>query len=286
METTYTRTIPDNMRPWRCEVNGKRYVYEPGTEQNVPYEVAALIDAYWAKQESKFPDMRMSYNELKDRPCYEETVTLFDKTVEFAEIEGMLGGQATNYNGLEIGETYTVTYNGAEYECTANNPYEGETENVFIGNNSVFGMEDTGEPFFMVCIYDAADNIQAYVFEIISLDGSTSASIKIEKTVVHTIDPKFLPSSGGSTMTVEVWYDSAQETYTYSPKAAFNDVVLALASGTIVQFILRDLNNETFFNFLRPAEGKIVLDTGYLRFYDRINTYFEWSAENGFYLAK
>lgn len=37
--------IPDNMSPWKCEINGKRYVYAAGTEQEVPEEVAALIEA-------------------------------------------------------------------------------------------------------------------------------------------------------------------------------------------------------------------------------------------------
>lgn len=41
------RKIPDNMNPWTCEVNGVKYVYEAGTEQNVPEEVAHIIDAYW-----------------------------------------------------------------------------------------------------------------------------------------------------------------------------------------------------------------------------------------------
>lgn len=46
-----TRKIPDNMQPWTCEVNGVKYVYEAGTEQDVPEEVAHIIDAYWKSVE-------------------------------------------------------------------------------------------------------------------------------------------------------------------------------------------------------------------------------------------
>lgn len=45
------RKIPDNMNPWTCEVNGVKYVYEAGTEQDVPEEVAHIIDAYWKSME-------------------------------------------------------------------------------------------------------------------------------------------------------------------------------------------------------------------------------------------
>ena len=45
------RKIPDNMQPWTCEVNGVKYVYEAGTEQDVPEEVAHIIDAYWKSVE-------------------------------------------------------------------------------------------------------------------------------------------------------------------------------------------------------------------------------------------
>ena len=47
----FKRKIPDNMNPWTCEVNGVKYVYEASTEQDVPEEVAHIIDAYWKSME-------------------------------------------------------------------------------------------------------------------------------------------------------------------------------------------------------------------------------------------
>lgn len=41
-----TVMIPNDTRPtWSCEINGARYAYAAGTEQTVPDEVAALIEA-------------------------------------------------------------------------------------------------------------------------------------------------------------------------------------------------------------------------------------------------
>ena len=49
-ETMKTVTIPNNMRPWRCIVNGVKYEYPGGTVQTVPDEVAALI-AEWKRNQ-------------------------------------------------------------------------------------------------------------------------------------------------------------------------------------------------------------------------------------------
>lgn len=49
----FLRKIPENMRPWECSVNGVKYVYPAGTEQDVPEEVAHLIDAWYAAQEQE-----------------------------------------------------------------------------------------------------------------------------------------------------------------------------------------------------------------------------------------
>ena len=42
-----TVKIPDNLHPWECEINGVKYgPYSAGSEQTVPDEVGAVIDAY------------------------------------------------------------------------------------------------------------------------------------------------------------------------------------------------------------------------------------------------
>lgn len=48
--------IPDNMRPWHCNVNGVTYIYNAGIdveESTLPQEVLALIRQYWDELSDK-----------------------------------------------------------------------------------------------------------------------------------------------------------------------------------------------------------------------------------------
>lgn len=189
VQEMFLRKIPEDMRPWECNVNGVKYVYPAGTEQNVPAEVAALIDAYWEKQEVDYPETGISFNDLRDRPFGESTEVLFDQRVEFQDMgEGMMGYYGEFTEEIAPG-VYTVTYNGAVYKCEAFATYDGGPADS-IGNKMVFSGEDTGEPFFLNV---GVDDGPIIMVSILCLDGSPSATIKIEKSVIHTIDPKFLP---------------------------------------------------------------------------------------------
>lgn len=203
----FLRKIPEDMRPWECNVNGVKYVYPAGTEQNVPAEVAALIDAYWEKQKVDYPETGTSFNDLRDRPFGESTEVLFDQRVEFVDMgNGMMVFDGEPPEPLETGKTYTVTYNGEKYNCVAFDASDDGTE-VAIGNSVIFGM-DTGEPFLIITGFDGGD-IQEYFFSVLSLNGDTSATIRIEKSVIHTIDPKYLPETGAG-FNVNVWYESGE----------------------------------------------------------------------------
>lgn len=48
---------------------------------------------------------------------------------------------------LEIGETYSVVWDGAQYACTAIDGSAVATGTVMIGNASPFGLNSNGEPF-------------------------------------------------------------------------------------------------------------------------------------------
>ena len=80
----FLRKIPEDMRPWECNVNGVKYVYPAGTEQNVPAEVAHLIDAWYVAQEQESVpgggggDSRFVVNVTRD----EDWKPSFDKTYE------------------------------------------------------------------------------------------------------------------------------------------------------------------------------------------------------------
>lgn len=190
----FLRKIPEDMRPWECNVNGVKYVYPAGTEQNVPAEVAAIIDAYWEKQEVDYPETGISFNDLRDRPFGESTEVLFDQRVEFADLGGMMAYMVEFPEFMEADKTYTVTYNGVAYRCQ---PFDLEDSGFAnaLGNMAVAGGDDTGEPFLLIINDDEGDGVADLL--ITSLNSDTSATVKIEKPVVHTIDPKFLPGGGG-----------------------------------------------------------------------------------------
>lgn len=199
-QATFLRKIPEDMRPWECNVNGVKYVYPAGTEQEVPAEVAAIIDAYWEKQEVDYPETGISFNDLRDRPFGESPEVLFDQRVEFEN------SRSTHEGVLPIatGDTVTLTYNGEQYKCRAVDASQFNGEGgVVVGNFPPIVGEDTGEPFAVMCY--PADG----VFEFMNNTELTEADIKIEKSVIHTIDPKFLPESG-AIFNVNGWYESGE----------------------------------------------------------------------------
>lgn len=49
------RKIPNTRNPWVATVNGKTYTYEAGTEQEVPEEIAHLIDQEMEHLKPKHP---------------------------------------------------------------------------------------------------------------------------------------------------------------------------------------------------------------------------------------
>ena len=229
MVEMFLRKIPEDMRPWECNVNGVKYVYPAGTEQNVPAEVAALIDAYWEKQEVDYPETGISFNDLRDRPFGESTEVLFDQRVEFELLEGLMGITVPFPEPLEPGKTYRVTYNDVAYDCVANIGPSGEL--CYLGNASIMGLDDTGEPFVVLVVEEMGQ-----VFgQIASINSDTSATVKIEKSVIHTIDTKFLPGGGGGMLVTVTQNDDD----TFTPDKTFQEAINAIAAGVDVRFVIQ-----------------------------------------------
>lgn len=69
-------TIPDYTRPnWVCCINGVRYAYPAGSTQEVPDEVADLIEDQQEQQPVPDPDQGgVSWEELPDNVASEEYV--------------------------------------------------------------------------------------------------------------------------------------------------------------------------------------------------------------------
>ncbi|MBE6961278.1 MAG: hypothetical protein E7445_02360 [Ruminococcaceae bacterium] len=137
-----------------------------------------------------------SWNDLTDKPFYEEPglVELLPETEATGTTDPTFGQvwQITAAPALLIGETYTVVYNGAFYQCVGMPAPEGFTTDeadVALGNFAVVGGTDTGEPFAMLVMPNLG-NIMA-----IDLAESASVTIAIYQggTAVHPLHPKYLP---------------------------------------------------------------------------------------------
>lgn len=133
-------------------------------------------------------DMQPDY--VKNRPFYTgdpvETVLVEESTIPFSEHRGLYRAEFSSTFEATVGETYKVSWDGADYECicvTVN-----EDIPMSIGNLSIVLLgSDTGEPFWMGVFN--GEGIKIY-----TADASASHTFSISNTVVPVvkIDKKYL----------------------------------------------------------------------------------------------
>ena len=145
-----TVKIPKSMDPFYVEVNGEKYSYKAGTEQEVPLEVAAVIENI--EGNTPKPDPRAgepSFKSLRDRPFGpDDPVVLFDEHIVFDTDDDVPIGAFTFPEMPAEGDVYTIYYNGLDYECKAVF-HEMAPGIPLFGNLGPLGVgDDTGEPFF------------------------------------------------------------------------------------------------------------------------------------------
>ena len=92
---------------------------------------------------------------------------------------------------LKVGKTYTINYNGVGYVCTCQAAPAGlidDPDAVAMGNFSVVGGANTGEPFAMLA------SLSFEEIDIIDLVGSSSVAISIlgEGEAAHKLDNRCL----------------------------------------------------------------------------------------------
>ena len=140
-----------------------------------------------------------SWNDLTDKPFYEEasTVEVLAETALIVDADLAEGFIFTNPITLEAEKTYNINYNGVSYSCVANElAMEGKTS-ITLGNMSVIGGEDTGEPFALL-VFPADLAVQnGFYMQVMPLDEASSVTISIyqETTVTHPIEGKYLPKA-------------------------------------------------------------------------------------------
>lgn len=124
------------------------------------------------------------------------TVTLMaEQEVAFAfdSKKGVYAARLTEAPAIAKGQTYTVNWDGTEYECVCGI----NRSNPYLGNLSIVGAgDDTGVPF----IYNGSEAGGGFA----TLDTSASHTISV-KRIEETVTPmaeEFIPDTGKNTTTV------------------------------------------------------------------------------------
>ena len=122
-----------------------------------------------------------------------QTTTLMEEqALAFAsEGEGIYGASLTNALEIVEGQTYTVKWDGTEYERVC---YTSSSMLV-LGNLSIVGAgDDTGEPF----LYGYSTNMGCG-FNTLDTSASHTISIKTTKEIVTPMAEEFLPTNTKNT---------------------------------------------------------------------------------------
>lgn len=133
------------------------------------------------------------------------TITLMgERELAFSLDKGLYVAQITNAFEIVEGQTYTVNWDGTEYECV------GVVFNSahLLGNLSIAGVSgDTGEPFLYE--YDTKQHVG--MFGTPDTSASHTISVKRIGEIVTPMVEEFLPAGVGTTALIT--YVSSTNTY-------------------------------------------------------------------------
>lgn len=146
---------------------------------------------------------------VKNRPFYTgatvETVLVKESTVSFAPEGGVYIGELQSTFSATVGETYKVSWDGIDYECTC---IESNSILLLGNTNILFGVPDPdGEPFVI-----SVDNGRGIL--IATADTSASHTVSISRFVqeVVKIDEKYLPENLATKSDVDEKLDNCIKT--------------------------------------------------------------------------
>ena len=150
------------------------------------------------------------------------TVTVMgEQELAFTVSDGLYIAPITNALEIVVGQTYTVNWDGTEYECVCSSVPSSLT----LGNLSIMGEgADTGEPFLYA-------NIPHVGSTFITLDTSASHTISVQRVeeTVTPIDEKYLPENLATKTDVEATQEvldgvfSAVATFTFDKQTSGRD---------------------------------------------------------------
>ena len=172
------------------------------------------------------------YPEGYPKKSVQTTTLMEEQELAFASDASAEAGQYVAYltNALDIveGQTYTVNWDGTEYECVS----FAFNENIsMFGNKSIIGLGDnTDEPF----IYAYNANTVNGGFTTLDTSASHTISVKTQREIVTPMAPEFLPAgvlpAGGSAFIVNV---TMNDGVNYVADKTYAEISEALANGQI-----------------------------------------------------
>ena len=113
-------------------------------------------------------------------------VEILPETTIKYDMDGMASLDIPDF--IEVGETYTIIYDGVNYECTAIAVPSDSGVIKIMGNLASMGATDTGEPFALGCL----EGIVAAMGVIDEHLPHTIAIRQITPEKVHHIPPKYI----------------------------------------------------------------------------------------------
>lgn len=161
------------------------------TAETVTVKVVGKKETVWHKLDSRFLNEALQFGAGMAEILPETTV----------EIDPDMGeGYLTNKIGLVVGDTYAVKWNGAEYNCIAQDaavPIDEDGNTLSIGVcvgdfGLMLGGESTGEPFLIIAANAIGEQEFGVPTPILALDGSTSVTLSIAGEVITKLDSKYL----------------------------------------------------------------------------------------------
>ena len=180
------------------------------------------------------------------------TITLMEKQeLAFTSTKGVYAVVLTPGFKVVEGQTYTVNWDGTEYECVG---FISNSMTLF-GNLSIAGMgDDTGEPFMYA--YSETD----FMGQFATLDTSASHTISV-KTIGEIVTPmaeEFLPAGVRTAALIINSYGNR-----YSSKLTYDELYERLLGGKQVVLHRASFNEYHYLTKWRnESNGDIVLTFG------------------------
>lgn len=194
-----TVTIPTSQSPFVVMVNGAKYVYPAGSVQDVPDEVAVVIEAHNKQTAKPNEPVEAPFDcdcgggggAQSDWNQTDSSAADFIKNKPFGDMEGEIVPEQTfapNAEGAtleftmepQVGTEVTIIFDGVSHVCAVNN-LMGMA--VAAGNDGLMMGETEGLPFLVVWMNGMCI--------VMTVDQSTNHAIKILGTEIVKLPLKY-----------------------------------------------------------------------------------------------